>query len=181
VKVKLALALAVAVVAVGVVAGIGSAAGSTQLTTASMRGAQACDILGSCCVDVEIASSPSSGQQICCLGEIYGLGEFCPPPKTHQGTPSKPAPPQVNNVFLCYSNGDPVVFPATEAADLLGQGYRLPVAVAGNLDGGNNLGGYHLSCDQTLKPTGHYIDGAGGDADALAATGSTGGLYQVYA
>ncbi|MGH2933752.1 MAG: hypothetical protein ACRDL2_04460 [Gaiellaceae bacterium] len=60
------------------------------------------------------------------------------------------AAPQVSNAFLCYSDSqnDPGVWPIGVAQQLLNEGgYWSPYAVAGNVDGGTNIGGYHLVCN----------------------------------
>lgn len=59
------------------------------------------------------------------------------------------APPPPDGAFLCYSafQGDPGVWLMPVAAQLLLQGYWSPYAVAGNVAGGTNIGGYHLTCN----------------------------------
>jgi len=60
-----------------------------------------------------------------------------------------PPPPPPDNAFLCYSafEDNPGVWVMPVAAQLLQQGYWSPYAVAGNVAGGTNIGGYHLTCN----------------------------------
>jgi hypothetical protein len=81
-------------------------------------------------------------------------GPFSPPDFTFisvsAGPCVSPTPPQIDNVFLCYStfSNVPAVFPAPVAQALLkAGGYWQPYAVPGNVDGGTNIGGYHLVCN----------------------------------
>lgn len=94
--------------------------------------------------------------------------------------------PQVDNVYVCYSKYEQdggAVFPAAQAAALIAQGAWLPSAVAGNIDGGDNVGAYHLECNppSNLQPTGMYI-GLGGDvvSSDLAMTAKL-GYYAIVA
>src|SRR5438045_318729 len=54
-----------------------------------------------------------------------------------------------NGVFLCYSKSQtvPGVWGQGQAAQLLAEGYFLPAALRGNVDGGTNLGDFHLQCN----------------------------------
>jgi hypothetical protein len=86
-----------------------------------------------------------------------------------RGTVKKGAPPAVPRVdheFLCYSTfeTDPGVWPASEAASLRDEGYWPPYALAGRLDGGTNVGAFHLVCNLAggKKTTGRFVDGGGG-------------------
>lgn len=58
-------------------------------------------------------------------------------------------PPPPNSAFLCYSafEDNPGAWPIDTAAQLLTQGYWAPYAVPGNVAGGTNVGGYHLTCN----------------------------------
>ena len=73
-----------------------------------------------------------------------GVGKVTPPPAA-----SVTLPPQENNVFLCYSafQTTPGVWNVKEAPGLIAQGYWHPYAVAGNVEGGTNIGTYHLTCN----------------------------------
>jgi len=81
-------------------------------------------------------------------------------------------PPQVDGIYLCYSKFQttPGVWPASEAAALVGQGYWEPTAVDGNVDGGVNVGSYHLECNVTPKGDGYVGDGGQWYGPAYAAT-----------
>lgn len=59
------------------------------------------------------------------------------------------APPPPDSAFLCYSafQDNPGVWPMPVATQLLSSGYWSPYAVPGNVAGGTNIGGYHLSCN----------------------------------
>jgi hypothetical protein len=79
---------------------------------------------------------------------------------------AKPFVPEEANVFLCYSTfqTDPGVWGVKTAAKLLAEGYWQPWAIAGNVPGGTNVGGYHLVCSLAAgqAATGAFTDGAGG-------------------
>jgi hypothetical protein len=81
----------------------------------------------------------------------------------------RPAAPQVDNVFLCYStfSNVPAVFPAPVAAALLkGGGYWTPYAVPGTADGGTNIGAYHLVCNLASgQAAGSNTLGGAGEVD----------------
>jgi hypothetical protein len=76
-----------------------------------------------------------------------------------------------NHVFLCYSkfNDDPGVWPAEQAQSLIDEGYWSPTAMDGTIEGGTNIGGFHLTCnppalDGKLAATPSsqvYVGGAG--------------------
>jgi hypothetical protein len=178
-KRKLVLALSLVALVAGVMATTG-AAGTTASST-SIAQQVACLAAGqACCPSTQVDALGLATP--CCDGAGQFARSFSLTDCGHVGTKPKPPPKQVSLVFLCYSpGGNPGVYPADDVADLLSMGYTMPLAVAGNVDGGNNLGGFHLSCDPTLKPSGHYIDGAGDNADELAMAGYTGGLYPVAA
>ncbi len=57
--------------------------------------------------------------------------------------------PADNYDFLCYSkfNDVPGVWPDEEAQALIDEGYWSPTAIDGNVDGGTNIGLYHLVCN----------------------------------
>jgi len=59
------------------------------------------------------------------------------------------AAPPPNEAFLCYSSSqsNPGVWSMNDAAALMKQGYWSPYAVPGNVDGGTNVGSYHLVCN----------------------------------
>lgn len=92
--------------------------------------------------------------------------------------------PQVDSVFLCYSTYEQdggAVFPIGTAIGLLESGYWVPSAIAGNVDGGTNLGGYHLQCNPPadLKPTGQYVGGGGDVVDTTTAMNAVYGYYPI--
>jgi hypothetical protein len=76
------------------------------------------------------------------------------------GTCQGPADVSSDGVFLCYSKfqTEPGVWPQDQAMDLLAEGYWPPVAVAGNVEGGPNVGAYHLVCNATGAPTGKVVN-----------------------
>jgi hypothetical protein len=98
-----------------------------------------------------------------------------------------PCPFSDNHVFLCYSTftDAPGVWPVGEAQALVSEGYWAPTATDGNVDGGTNIGDYHLSCNPpasdkklALYPsTGLYV-GGGGEMVGSAAAGLPG--YYPY-
>jgi hypothetical protein len=83
-------------------------------------------------------------------------------------TPIPPAPIMVaahdSAIWLCDGTGDLGNYASADALQKVqdGGGYIEPVAVAGVVDGQNNIGGYHLVCSSALAPTGLYV-GDGGD------------------
>jgi hypothetical protein len=93
-------------------------------------------------------------------------GPVKPPPKA----PAPPAecgkkvePPVVNlpdGVFLCYSKfqTEPGVWMQDQAAELLAAGYWYPNALPGNVDGGTNVGSFHLVCNASGTPTGMFVN-----------------------
>ena len=94
-----------------------------------------------------------------------------PPPGFPQGTAFVPSFLTIANdcktvvettddIFLCYSKFqvEPGHWAPDQAADLLAAGYWYPNAVPGNVDGGTNLGDYHLVCNAPGTPTGDYLN-----------------------
>jgi hypothetical protein len=72
-------------------------------------------------------------------------------------------PPYVNppdGIFLCYSTSqvEPGVWLQDQAAELLAAGYYYPKALPGNVDGGTNLGSFHLVCNASGTPTGMFVN-----------------------
>jgi hypothetical protein len=97
------------------------------------------------------------------------------------GAPAQLPPPEAN-VFLCYSSfgNVPGVWPTKEAKTLVADGgYWLAYAVAGNVDGGTNIGGYHLVCN--LGGTQSVTPGVVGGAGEVLGSGNNGnfGFYPV--
>jgi len=79
-----------------------------------------------------------------------GLHGWVPITLSAGACPVAAPPPPPNNAFLCYSASEtnPGVWPMDTAVQLLkGGGYWSPYAVPGNVDGGTNIGGYHLVCN----------------------------------
>jgi hypothetical protein len=88
------------------------------------------------------------------------VGQRSKSPCSGRSSCRPPADDASDGVFLCYSKFQttPGVWPQDEAAALLAEGYWPPVAVAGNIEGGPNLGGYHLVCNATGAPTGKVVN-----------------------
>jgi len=78
----------------------------------------------------------------------YGIDTTIPNYAIHNISVGR-CPDWDNHVFLCYSkfNDVPGVWSASQAQELMADGYWSPEAVAGTVDGGTNLGGYHLVCN----------------------------------
>lgn len=98
------------------------------------------------------------------------------------GTTPGQAPRPEGNVFLCYSSfgNVPGVWPIQEAKALIADGsYWLAYAVAGNVDGGTNIGGYHLVCN--LGGTQSVTPGVVGGAGEVLGGGNNGniGFYPI--
>jgi hypothetical protein len=94
--------------------------------------------------------------------------------------------PDISHVFVCYSKYEQdggAVFEAATAATLTRMGNWAPSAVAGNVQGGDNLGAYHLECNppSTLKPTGMYVGGGGDIVSAAQAMNAGVGYYPIVA
>jgi hypothetical protein len=94
--------------------------------------------------------------------------------------------PQVDNAFLCYSvdQTNPGVWPMAVARQLLaGGGYWTPYAVQGNVDGGTNIGGFHLACNlaSTQSVSTSTLGGAGetDGPNAKADVTNTAGYYPI--
>jgi hypothetical protein len=92
------------------------------------------------------------------------------PPATDPGTTAAAAtaPAAEEGIFLCYSKGqvDPGVWGATQAQDLLTQGYWKPVAVPG-VQSATQYGAFSLVCNP----------GKGALAAPVAAIDSSGTIY----
>jgi hypothetical protein len=87
------------------------------------------------------------------------LGRLQAPTACKTPTP----PPFVNppdGIFLCYSTSQvvPGVWLQDQAAQLLADGYYYPKALAGNVEGGTNLGSFHLVCNASGTPTGMFVN-----------------------
>ena len=100
------------------------------------------------------------------------------------GASVAPATVPVDHMFLCYSKFEQdggMVVTADAAPALIALGMWIPSAVSGNVDGGDNLGAYHLACnpDPTLKPTGQYVDQNGMVWDSTYALNSSVGVYPI--
>jgi hypothetical protein len=83
-------------------------------------------------------------------------------PDAPAGCRKKPEP-LVNTpdgIFLCYSTSqvEPGVWMQDQAAELLAAGYYYPKALPGNVDGGTNLGSFHLVCNASGTPTGMFVN-----------------------
>jgi hypothetical protein len=82
----------------------------------------------------------------------------------------------VHHVYVCYSKFEQdagEVEDAATAAALVAAGRWYPTALAGNVDDGENVGAYHLSCNPpaTVTPTGQFV-GIGGAVTDYATAGS---------
>jgi hypothetical protein len=117
-------------------------------------------------------------------GDGGGCKWDCYPPPTTTTPPTETLPPPTrgpNNVFLCWSPdqwSNPGVWPETAADGLIAQGYFSPLAVPGNVDGGTNIGAYHLWCRSSLTKTGLFLGADGGIYDADVA-GTNPGYYPI--
>lgn len=85
---------------------------------------------------------------------------------SHDGTQS---------VFACYSRFGVETLPAVVARDRLDDGWWSPVALLGDVAGGDNLGGFHLVCNPSpiRHATGRGVDGSGDTYTAAT------GLYAI--
>jgi hypothetical protein len=94
-----------------------------------------------------------------------------------------PADVAPDGVFLCYSKFQvvPGVWPQDAAADLHEAGYWYPFAVPGNVEGGPNLGAYHLECNPIGSTTGEVVNENGEVFPASYATPDTIGYYPLVA
>lgn len=107
----------------------------------------------------------------------YGLtNDACPTPVVTPRTP--------DGVFLCYSSFQtvPGVWVKDQAVALIAEGYTEAQAVAGNVEGGANVGAYHLVCNSGLRPNGQFV-GDGGfvyGSDYGPATEEL-GFYPIFA
>ncbi|MGH2933523.1 MAG: hypothetical protein ACRDL2_03285 [Gaiellaceae bacterium] len=91
-----------------------------------------------------------------------------------------PRPPE-NHVFLCYSKFqvDPGAWPASQAEELINEGYWSPSAMSGNLAGGTNIGDLHLVCNPPAATSQGPFVGSDGKAAGVADPGLPG--YYRYA
>jgi len=75
-------------------------------------------------------------------------------------------PPKPASSFLCWNRWmtDPVAYEDRVADEMWATGnYLEPQAILGSVEGGTNLGAYHLVCNapSTMKPTGEGLGGSG--------------------
>lgn len=90
-----------------------------------------------------------------------------------------------DGIFLCYSSTQttPVVFAKSQAATLVAaDGYVEAQAVEGNVEGGANVGSYHLVCNAPGSDTGTAV-GDGGEVFGVdyGPQYEELGFYQIYA
>lgn len=116
----------------------------------------------------------------------YGVDTTIPNYIVHQITLGAcPVAPE-SSVFLCYSKFqvDPGAWLAHQASELMSEGYWAPFALTGNVDGGTNVGDYHLVCNpQTSAPTFASVNAAPEryiGADGGFATSAADGLPGYY-
>ncbi|HLI56485.1 MAG TPA: hypothetical protein VKY26_05555, partial [Actinomycetota bacterium] len=110
-------------------------------------------------VELGFMALPSAGDT------LSGLSSFTGQPNIG-GVLSPYSARTEDSMFLCYSKWEQdggAVFTVDQAEQLLASGWWLPTAVAGNIAGGDNLGGYHLVCNPPtgLTATGQYVDDGG--------------------
>jgi hypothetical protein len=132
--------------------------------------------------DGGFGSPPSAGTPLDTISEGDAQFDISATLSGSGAGPAKAAPiPEVNELFLCYSKfqTDPGVWDTDTAAKLLVAGYWIPYGLAGNVDGGTNVGDYHLVCNLTggQKTTGGFVDDGGGTWSADYA--SMPGLYPL--
>ena len=87
-------------------------------------------------------------------------------------------------MFLCYSKFQkaPGVWSQGQAAELLDAGYYKPAALRGNIEGGTNIGPFHLECNATGTETQRFINRNGElVSPAIVAAAGTLGFYPVMA
>ena len=97
-----------------------------------------------------------------------------PEPPVPPEPPIPPLPPQLPepvapvlpSSYLCWNREmvNPVVYMDREADTMWTLGaYLEPKAILGNVEGGTNIGAYHLVCNapSTLRPTGEAVGGSG--------------------
>ena len=82
----------------------------------------------------------------------------------------------VHHVYVCYSKFEQdagEVEDVATATALVEAGRWYPTALPGNVDGGENVGAYHLLCNPpaTVAPTGRFV-GIGGAVTNYATAGS---------
>jgi hypothetical protein len=78
------------------------------------------------------------------------------------GEGNAPPPPPESSVFLCYSQWqtNPGLWPSDQAADLVQQGYWLPVAET-SVPTPTKIGNYYLYCNGTNTGLPHFTTGSG--------------------
>lgn len=125
-------------------------------------GTAACDNFGAGTVLFTFQSKPSVGDSISGLSTDSGVPNISavlsPLGVVSAATPA--------SVFVCYSKWEQdggAVFPSSQLDALLAVGWWLPVAVPGTVEGGANLGAYHLVCNPPggLTVTGTFVDDGG--------------------
>jgi hypothetical protein len=116
-------------------------------------------------IGLVIAQVGSAGQNDCgvvtqteTVGDTSVRGPDLPP--VCRGKVAPPAVNEPDGIFLCYSKSqtEPGVWMQDQAAELLAAGYYYPSALAGNVNGGTNLGAFHLVCNASGTPTGKSVN-----------------------
>ncbi len=100
------------------------------------------------------------------------------------GTLTPAASVAASSLFVCYSKWEQdggAVFQLPQALQLLAAGYWLPTAVPGTVDGGTNVGDYHLVCNPPpdVSPTDSYVGDGGDVVDASYAESAGAGYYRI--
>jgi hypothetical protein len=136
---------------------------SDGVTTTTLYSTDACSTIGFGGWQLLSYTATATGD-ITVTAEVRNIGDADVPSQIfldNVGFGAISVAPQVNNIFLCYSSFQtvPGVWPANEALTLVKQGYWEPTAVDGNVDGGVNVGSYHLQCNATPKGDGYVGDG----------------------
>jgi hypothetical protein len=115
-------------------------------------------------IGLVIAQVGSAGPKDCgVITQTVTVGDASLGPDELPGCDQNVAPPAANppdGILLCYSKAqtEPGVWMQDQAAELLAAGYYYPKALPGNVDGGTNLGSFHLVCNASGTPTGMFVN-----------------------
>jgi hypothetical protein len=109
-----------------------------------------------------------------------GVDTTIPNYVVHQITAGACTRPPENHVFLCYSKFqvDPGAWSASQAKELVNEGYWSPSAMSGNVAGGTNIGDLHLVCNPPAATSQSSFVGSDGKAVSVADPGLPG--YYPY-
>jgi hypothetical protein len=153
-----------------------------EKSTMMKRAVQLGALLALGAIGLVLAQVGSAGPRNCdVVTQTETIGDASLGSQALPGCDENVAPPVVNlpdGIFLCYSKSqtEPGVWMQDQAAELLAAGYYYPKALSGNVDGGTNLGSFHLVCNAGGTSTGMFVN-ANGEVVSAEYAGDSLGYY----